>query len=136
MWWMRRRCRGWLLLVLFLCGCGGKYDLHGVEGTVTLKDGTPLADLRLMFECEKPRISVTAATDASGHYRVGTLKADDGAPAGNYRVVVAEPAPADPDKMRPRRIHSKYSRFETSGLEFTVNEGNNTFDIQLDPPGP
>ena len=66
MWWMRRCCPGWLLLGVFLCGCGGKYDLHDVEGTVTLKDGTPLADLRLMFECEQPPISAMAATDVTG----------------------------------------------------------------------
>ena len=119
-----------------LCGCGGKYDLQRVEGTVTLKDGMPLANLRLMFECEQPRISARAATDESGHYRVGTLETGDGAPAGHYRVVIAEPAPPDPDDPPPRRFHSKYSRFDTSGIEFTVSEGNNTFDIQLDPAGP
>lgn len=136
MWWMSRRCRGWLLLSVWFClgGCGGKYDLQRVEGTVTLKDGMPLANLRLMFECEQPRISARAATDESGHYRVGTLETGDGAPAGRYRVVVAEPPNADPDTVPTPRVHSKYSRFDTSGLEFTVEKGNNTFNIQLDPP--
>jgi hypothetical protein len=129
------RCWVWLLLWLFSCGCGGKYDLNRVEGTVTLTDGTPGGPmLQMSFECDDPPLSAKAMTDASGHYGLGTLKKGDGAPAGHYRVGIVEGVVLDPRAEKPPHIHPKYARFETSGLEFTVEKGRNTFDIQLDPP--
>lgn len=123
-----------LAVVTVAAGCGDKYTTYGVHGRVTLKDGTPLDAVRLTFELaeHQPPISATASTDENGAYELGILETGDGAPAGNYRVVVSEPGrfPEDP---RPRRIHSKYWSFETSGLEFTVKPEDNTFDIQLDP---
>ena len=124
-----------VVLLVMACGCGGgKYDLQRMEGTVTLTDGTPGRGLHVSFECDAPLISAKAMTDESGHYRLGTLETGDGAPPGHYRVAVVEADVLDPDAVRPPRIHTKYARFETSGLEFTVEDGTNTFDIRLDPP--
>jgi len=122
------------VLLVVACGCGGKYDLQPVEGTVTLTNGRPGGpSLHLSFECDEPKISAKAITDASGHYQVGTLETGDGAPPGHYRVAVVEADVIVPNAVKPPPIHTKYARFDTSGLEFTVEEGNNTFDIQLEP---
>ena len=133
MLWTRRCGWVWLLLGVCLCGCGGKYDLQPVEGTVTFKDGTPGGPgLRISFECKAPRLSAKAMTDESGHYRLGTLEKGDGAPTGHYRVGIVAREVLRPGEVRPPKIPIKYARFETSGLEFAVKEGRNTFDIQLD----
>ena len=123
-----------LLLPFLLSGCGGKYDLRPVEGTVTLTDGTPLTRLRLTFECQDPVLSARATTDEKGKYQLSTLTDGDGAPIGSYRVAIGDLPGDDPDDFRPSRIHSKYQSFDTSGLTFEVGDGDNVFDIQLDPP--
>jgi hypothetical protein len=65
----------------------------------------------------KPRGKV----DASGNFKLTTYDADDGAPAGKYRVTVElwlrGQSPDDP----PRNyLASKYSKPESSDLEATV----------------
>jgi len=121
--------------MLLLCGCGGKYDTCPVSGKVTLNDGTPVDGVQVTFECRQPALTAVAVTDQDGNYRLGTVEAGDGAPAGNYRVTVVElPDEKDPDNPPPPRIHGKYRSFTRSGLEFTVKKGRNTFEIQLDPP--
>ena len=122
------------VLLVVAGGCGGKYDLQRFEGTVTLTDGTPGSGLHLSFECDGTQASAQAMTDESGHYRVGILETGGGAPPGHYRVAVVEAEVLDIDRAPAPKIHSRYARFDTSGLEFTVEEGTNTFNFQLDPP--
>jgi len=137
MFGVRRHYWLWMLFVVFFCGCGGKYDLQPVEGTITLKDGTPGGPrLRISFECDEPKLSAKAITDESGHYELGTLEKGDGAPTGHYRVAIVEGESMDPKAVPAPPIHKKYARFRTSGFEFTVKEGSNTFDMELDLPEP
>jgi len=119
---------------LFAAGCGGPYKTYPAEGTVALPDGTPLAGLRVTFVSEQPAVSATGITDGDGHFVLGTIEADDGAPAGVYEVVVVEAARAD--LPPPSRIHARYARLETSGLQFTVEPQRNEFTLQLDPAAP
>ncbi len=124
-----------LLSAFFVCGCGGKYDTYPVSGKVTLSDGTPVDGVQVTFECREPALTAVAVTDEQGNYSLGTVGAADGAPAGEYRVTVVElPNDKDPDHPPPPRIHGRYRGFSRSGLEFTVEAGNDTFDIRLDPP--
>jgi len=124
-----------LLLLPILAGCGGKYTTYRVSGKVTLRDGTPLEGLSVVFQCQEPAITATGTTDAGGNYRLGTVEPGDGAPAGTYRVAVTEPQGDDPENPQPPRIDPKYGSFQTSGLKFTVEPGGNTFDIPLDRAG-
>lgn len=131
-------CRVWhvstaMVLAVLLCGCGGSTKTYSVQGTVTSHDGAPLEEVQLVWRCADPPVSATAVTDPSGHYRLGTFAAADGAPAGQYEVALTEPQGDDPDAPPLRRIHPHYANFETSGLRFTVEPRSNRFDIQLEP---
>jgi len=122
-----------VMLALLLSGCGAKLKTYPVEGTVTAHDGTPLEGVQVVWRCTDPPLSATAVTDASGRYRLGTLRPGDGAPAGEYELTLAEPQAEDPDAPLPERIDPRYNNFATSGLRFTVEPGSNRFDIELEP---
>ena len=130
-----RIVQGCLAMVpaIFLVGCGGNLKTYSVQGTVTAHDGAPLEGVQLVWRCADPPVSATAVTDASGHYRLGTLAVADGAPAGEYEIAITEPQGDDPDAPLPQRIHPHYASFATSGLRFTVEPRSNRFDIPLEP---
>ncbi len=121
------------VLVVLVCGCGSGVKTYSVQGTVTAHDGTPLEGVQVIWQCADPPLTATAITDASGRYRLGTVRSGDGAPAGEYQVALAEPQPDDPDAPLPQRIPRRYNGFATSGLRFTVEPRSNRFDIQLEP---
>ena len=61
-----------------------------------------------------------------------------GALAGRYRVLVRPPPNPGRGEDDPRRylplIDPRYTRFETSGLEFEVRPGKNEFTIEVEKP--
>jgi hypothetical protein len=122
----------WGAALLAASGCGGKYTTHPVSGRVTDADGAPVAGVMLIWESRAPLISVVAQTDADGRYQLGTLAEADGAPAGEYRIVLAEPQSDDPDAPPLKRVPKRYRDFDSSGLACTVGPGTNTYDIRLD----
>jgi hypothetical protein len=70
------------------CQRGSTWNLAPVEGTIS-KDGHPLPGIEVVFLPEGasgPRSS--GITDEAGHYRLRTDNGDDGAVAGQYRVVL------------------------------------------------
>ena len=72
-------------------------------------------------------------TDANGHYKLGTEKAGDGTPPGDYYVIVLEDLGDENNKRLPT-IAVKYAKPSTSGLKFSVRAGEKTvFDMTLDP---
>ena len=105
--------------------------------------------------------SAVGVTDASGKYSLTTFESNDGAMPGAYKVRVfkfdkpedfeAEPAssasgemaempatyePPDADgraASKPKnQLPEKYNRVSQTPLEYTVTEGENTYDIELD----
>jgi len=131
-WWL---CRATLAVgLVILAGCGSGFDLRSVSGQITLRDGTPLAGVRITCECPELRVSATAVTDEHGHFRLTTLDSGDGAPVGSYQVAVVDARGEDMDDPTPIRIHARYRRYETSGLTFSVGDGTNEWEIRLDPP--
>jgi len=125
-----------LLLVLSIlptvAACGGKYTTYPVSGKVTFPDGEPVVGAEVIFQCREPALTASGVTDSSGHYQVGTTAANDGAPAGEYRVAVVEAEGDDPENPLPAKIAPRYGSFQTSGLTFTVGPDSGTFDIQVD----
>src|SRR4051812_40667684 len=130
-----RRAVAVAVLAVGLSGCGGgKYP---VRGTVTLDDGTPLAKGLIVFERVDGGPPVTARGDVGpdGRYALSTEKPGDGVPPGRYKVLVNPLDLSDvPDDQKTLPFDVKYTKFDTSGLEYTVQSGENDFPIRLERP--
>ncbi|MEX0643322.1 MAG: hypothetical protein WD468_11505 [Pirellulales bacterium] len=121
-------------------GCGdGKIGRYPVSGTV-LVDGKP-ADGATVYFCptggseELLRERPFGTTGPDGKYLLTTLVKDDGAPAGQYKVLVQWIAMVpqkvvDRDRSGGRdRLRGRYMNLEKSTLTATVEEG----PIELPP---
>lgn len=136
-----RRCGSVLALVLLgaalLPGCAKqefqnlRQSTFPVRGQVTL-DGKPVANATIVFKPVdaskfKWREQPQAKSDAEGRFTVFTYEANDGAPAGDYRVGIAILAAAEDegsDQVRHEKgavkIPARYGDAATSGLTARV----------------
>ena len=127
--------------VSFLCGCGeGHPPTYTVQGKVVFSDGSPVPGGMIMFRSGSVAGSVFNATGIiqdDGSFQMTTFKPNDGAVAGVHQVIVQEAAP-NIDFQSPAAaatlIDPRYSRYETSGLQVTVEEQDNDFTIEVGPP--
>ena len=127
------------LLTITLAGCGGKHGAK-VSGTVSL-DGEPLPTGCVGTVAFIPTGGGPPATgmiDDSSGYRLSTGR-DKTLPPGDYNVTVgANEAPSvasgpnggPPPPGKPV-TPARYRQARTSGLNFTVESGSNTIDIEL-----
>lgn len=91
-----RPCWTWLttLLAVLLCGCSdGRPPLYPVSGTVAFESGDPVRNASIEFVPDSPAPSPRGRIDAQGRFSLGTYETNDGAPAGEYRVVVVQALP-------------------------------------------
>jgi hypothetical protein len=125
-----------LLLSLFVClclvACGrNKYGDHPPYPTsgLILVNGKPAAEARVVFhhvgDWGEKSIVPQAWTDEEGHFVLSTYAVEDGAPAGDYKVVVEWPAYRRGKNVGPDRLGGKYSKPDTSGLTAHVEVGEN-----------
>jgi hypothetical protein len=121
-----------LLLLTGVTGCGGG---NPVTGKVTFEDGSPLDRGTVAAEKREGDASVSAqgTIQPDGTYSLGTKKPGSGVPAGHYRVLVLPPDLTDKqlEAGMADPIASKWSKFETSGLELDVKGGKNEFNITV-----
>ena len=120
-----------LVLLLGLAGCGKGY--YPVRGTVTLEDGTPVTKGVVIFErIEGVPVRAQGEIQPDGSYQLGTHKPGDGVRPGKYRALI-DPmglsGVSDEQKVPPFDV--KYSKFETSGLEYEVKAGPNEIPIKV-----
>ncbi len=118
-----------------LAGCGdGKIATYPVSGTVKVDGQTAEGAILIFcptegsdqFKRERP----FGATDASGKFQLTTFLPADGAPAGDYKVMIRWPAPrrtsANDDPNRGSdgfdRFNGRYFDPNHSGLTATVAE--------------
>jgi hypothetical protein len=136
----------WLAAIVGLAimsGCGdGKIARYPVQGKIAV-DGKP-AEGALVIFCpvegppELMRERPYGRTDAQGVYELRTLEPGDGAPAGNYNVMVrwiggAESRSDDRNQSGGDRLNGRYTDPAKSGLSYTVVEGDNEvpqFDLK------
>src|SRR5262245_4042273 len=123
-----------LLLLFAAAGCGRK--LYPVHGKVAFPDGTPLDGGLVVFEQQQEGESpVMARGDihTDGSYKLSTFRPGDGVPAGKYRVLISPKTDLnDVDGPRkPSPFDPRYMAFDTSGLEFEVQAGENEFPIRV-----
>lgn len=119
-----------------IVGCGdGKIRRYPVKGVVDV-DGKPVSGALVIFcpiegppEFMKER--PFGRTDAAGVYELRTFEPGDGAPAGDYRIMVRWIGDGSIDRGNDRattggdRLHGRYSNPEQSGLTYTVTKGQN-----------
>jgi hypothetical protein len=120
------------LLLLGVLGCGP--SMYPVRGKVILNDGTPVTTGMVIFESkgEKP-IVARGDIKPDGSYELSTNKPGDGVPPGKYRVHVTPPVHVNVEESAPKPVFDeRYTKFETSGLEFEVPSGSGEYLIKLD----
>jgi hypothetical protein len=132
---MKRCC--WLVCVLLLSGCGsGTYPVHG---KLVWKDGAPATELagsNVTFESTDQKTSAVGSIQPDGSFQLTTTKTNDGAPAGDYKVLimlVGRPlVPGDDTRMAPGPIDSRYSEISTTNLTAKVTPGTNQITLTLE----
>ncbi|WP_146447795.1 hypothetical protein [Bythopirellula polymerisocia] len=128
---------GWGLSLLFLVGCGGKPA--SVSGIVTM-DGKPLDKGMVGFAPVSGGMRAAGKIQSDGSYTLSTNR-DSGLETGDYKATVVsrepgvEPPQGGPPMPGPYITPRKYAIDSTSGLQFNVEKGNNTIDIELSSEG-
>lgn len=128
-----------LMLAALCVGCGGKHGAK-VSGKVLL-DGEPLPSEsvgRVTFVPVGGGSPAYGRIDEESYYSLRTGR-DASLPPGEYAVTVAvneraaeERAPdGGPPPIGPSITPAKYRRAQTSGLQFTVERGSNSIDLEL-----
>lgn len=136
-----------VIAAIIACGCGSDAVDYGptgtVKGSVKIGDKTPSEGTQVTFLQPTEGYSATGYTDANGNYTVASWN-NGNLPAGDYKVFVMppEPKPLTPEEELDRKpgenepvseFDAKFSDAETSGLTYTVKEGENTYDVKLTP---
>jgi hypothetical protein len=123
-----------------LAGCGdGRIATYSVDGQVNV-NGRPAEGAIVIFcpvnsSAEAEHLRPAGMTDAAGHFTLTTFDPSDGAPAGDYKVLVKWPAPTPASQDRearpgsankgPDRLRGKYYNIESTPLQATVEEQTN-----------
>lgn len=137
--------RGLMVLVAAmacLCGCFRPPLTVPVKGVVLL-DGKPLGGGVVRFQ---PAVGQAASGEiaADGTFTLSRHHANDGVPPGTYRVaVIAYDPRAEVEAEENLLVPVKYTRFGSSGIEFTVFPGTLdpvvvqlSSDVAAQPPRP
>jgi hypothetical protein len=152
-----------LALTLAVGGCSNRVATYPVVGTIRFDDGDPVRIGVVEFRCADTGQTSRAKLDNTGSFALGTFANKDGAPAGNYRVIVMQyfdvppakhihthDAPnddADTDSIAhaahdhdhdhepDARIDPKFSNYSTTPMHATVGPDNdNRFDFVVSHP--
>lgn len=136
-------CLAAALPLLWIAGCGSDAAgpvCHPVQGTV-FYGGKPLAEGMVFFhplDSAESTQRPIAVTDKNGRFELTTFQKGDGAPAGRYAITVELRElvdDGDDELVRKGRnlLPQKYQNPKTSGLQFTVGDGDNVVPrINLD----
>ena len=142
---VRRAPLGFALAALLgLPGCGddGKIGRYPVNGSVSV-DGKAAAGA-VTFFCpvggppELQKLRPMGVTDTDGKFQLTSFEKGDGAPAGQYKVIIMWPKSGPPAQdgsvqMGPDRLQNRYMNLEKSQLTAEVKAGNNDlppFDLK------
>ncbi len=129
-------CLSLCLLLAIIAGCGrGGLDTVPVSGRVTYQ-GAPLPAGTITFSPNNKDSGHAAwgDLDAEGRYTLTTIKTNDGALPGEYRVAVISfiPGSATAVSRGRRAIPEKFSIHAKSGLSATVDDRATTLDFDLE----
>jgi hypothetical protein len=123
------------LLVLLATGCG-QSDWGQLSGTVLL-NGQPVGPGTITLEpVSADRAGAIASFAADGKYTVMSAGRKEGAPVGEYQVMIHGGDSFGEETVGPKpksAIPPRYANPNTSDLKVTIEGGENTFDFNLKP---
>lgn len=140
-----------IAFILFLTfGCSGKATNRPVNGPkpypahgVVRIDGKPMSEATIVMESRNGGPAASAISKSDGTFVLTTYDDGDGAPAGDYAVIVMQyetpkvPAGFNADTSAPTKppaliSPAKYSDFSQSGLTTTIKpDGENVIELEL-----
>jgi hypothetical protein len=126
------------MLVTLAClpGCGG--GRYAVHGRVVYEDGSPLTEGIVVGETTEgeARVMAQGSVRGDGTFSWGTVRPGDGAIPGKYRVVVLPRAVGEAEAAQGMVpvVDPKFSKPETSGIDFEVKPGQNDLNITVTKP--
>jgi hypothetical protein len=133
-----------LVILVNFSACGSKHNAtYPVTGKVTFDNGQPLTTggmimFRHTTEDGQAQITASGTFEVDGMYQLSTFKEGDGAVAGRHEVLVRAKRTAqqtgNTNRLSPSPIDPKFERYETSNLTFTVEPGDNEFNIVVKRP--
>lgn len=137
----------WILISLvaaiaFAAGCNRGPQTYPVNGTVIFEDGSPLTTGGVVFTeliaAEGGGMNARGAIDSDGTFQLTTFTDNDGALPGNHRFLVKADRDAEDYTKRgiiPRPvIDERFENYDTSELEFAIEEGTNDIEIVVTKP--
>lgn len=87
----------------------------------------------MIFEPTRHKTSARGDIQQDGTFQLSTNKENDGAPEGEYRVLIVPP-PAEEGKAPPLPVHSKFQNLEATPLKATVTRDRQknkfTFEVE------
>ena len=120
-----------LCIALGAVGCGT--GRHPVIGTATYADGKPVEGGTVIAEgtVDGKVVSLQANIEADGSFKLGGATPGDGALPGSYKAIIMPVALGDAELAAGKTpsVAGKFTKFETSGIKFTVGEGKTDLSI-------
>lgn len=133
--WLRRWCLIIAALLVAASGCAGDSP-QPVEGSLVWKDGSPAKELEgslISFDLPEKQTNANGVVLADGTFKLTTSKENDGALAGDYKVVIVERRKAAAGSaLAPGMMDVRYSNPSTTDLKATVKPGVNTITLTVD----
>jgi hypothetical protein len=124
------------LAVLLPCACSSKTALHPARGKV-LVDGKPAVGATIVFhpveKASQGTLAPAGVVQSDGSFVLSTYAPGDGAPAGEYLVVITLASDAPPRDGKPPQVVKEnkqevlqaYTFLRTTPLRATIKEGPN-----------
>lgn len=131
------------IAMVTLSGCGpNRPATYPVTGKVVFPDGSTLSGGMVEFEslsADGQPVNARGPIAADGTFSLSTFEAGDGALPGEHKALVHPPMSdvdvEEGEKPPPLLIDQKFKQYKTSGLKFTIQEGENKITINVTRPG-
>ncbi len=134
---------GVTLFLLSTIGCGSdQLPTHPVNGKVAFQDGTFPMFGTIEFYNDEHKINARGKINRDGTFTVGTYEKDDGAVAGDHRVVIIQivSEPGSPlskvtsniDHDHGELVSPKYLDYRSSDLSCSIQASENDVELIVD----
>ncbi len=120
----------WIIVTAMIgtmAGCGGGPPVHPVRGHVQSQDGRRPTFGTVEFKADEGGQIASGRIEQDGSFRLTTFADGDGAVAGRHRAIIVQVVNTEHVPLEKHHhvldVHPRYARYETSGLEFTIEPG-------------